>query len=76
MIFPRIEKAILWCLHREPGMRGPEICEITGIWRISIYGYLAQIEDRGLVRHEVEPHPEYPLEVHRYYAAELPKASA
>lgn len=45
--------AIMWCLEREPGMRGPELCNITGIWRSSIYVYLADLERRGLVYRKV-----------------------
>lgn len=64
----RKENAILWCLRHQPGMRGPELCEVTGIWRTSIYVYLGRLEGRGLVRHEVTAHPKFPIEVHRYYA--------
>ena len=66
----RLETAILWCLRHEPGMRGPEICAVTGIWRSTIHIYLSQLEDRGLVRHVVQPHLTLPIDVHRYYVIE------
>jgi DNA-binding MarR family transcriptional regulator len=52
------EAAILWCLKRAPeGLRGLELCDLTGVWQGSIYVYLARLEDRGLVRMEFEPGP-------------------
>lgn len=51
------ESAILWCLARSPGMTGPELCEITGLWRSWIYVHLHRLSWRGLVRRdESEPH--------------------
>lgn len=60
------EAAILWCLRREPGMFATDVCAITGVWRGSIYIYLAAMEDRGQVR-SVRPEGKYPQR-YRYYA--------
>jgi DNA-binding MarR family transcriptional regulator len=64
------EGAILWCLKREPGMTGLEIAMITGISRTAVYVLLSKMEDKGLVRREVKPHPEFPIEVIRFYAVQ------
>lgn len=66
------EAAILWCLRHEPGMGGLELCALTGIWRSSIYVYLARMEERGLVRQEITRDAAgRPTRV-RYYASETP----
>ena len=63
--------AILWCLRHEPGMRGLELCAITGISRSMIYVHLGRLEEEGRVRRE-----EVPSAVHRglygyrYYAVD------
>lgn len=68
----RKEAAILWCLRHQPGMGGRELCAITGIWRANIYVYLGRMEERGLVRQEIERAPNgQPTRV-RYYAIDTP----
>lgn len=46
------EESILWCLRHEPGMRGLELCAITGISRSVIYVHLGRLEEAGRVRKE------------------------
>lgn len=60
--------AVLWCLRHEPGMKGMDLCAVTGISRSSIYIYLASLENQGLVRCERTEGP-YPQQF-RYYAVQ------
>jgi len=68
----RKQKAILWCLQREPGMRGFELSNVTGIWQAQIYIYLGRMENAGLIRRVVTQDfnkLSTPISV-RYYIAE------